>query len=132
MRSGGPLRTRAIATLAAAGTLVGLAIAPAGATSIDRCKQFGCVRGDITVSRDEARWNFRVTDTRADGLCVYAKVEIDVGSGIDPDFRSDNACPKDKTVSFSDSDAYAGTQGAKVSLCRDDGVCEEVHYESEG
>lgn len=131
MRWGGPLRTRAVTVAAAAGALVGLAIAPAGATAIDRCKQFGCVRGDITVRGDEARWNFRVTDARADGLCVYAKVEIDVGNGIDPDFRSDNACPKDETVSFSGSDAYAGTEGAKVSLCRNDGVCQEVHYESE-
>lgn len=132
MRWGRPLRTRTIVVLAVAGVLVGLAVDPAGATAIDTCRPVGCVRGDITVRNDEARWNLRVTDSQSDGFCVYAKLEIDVGSGIDPDFRSDNACPKGATVTFSGSDSYAETQGAKVSLCRNDGVCQQAHYEPEG
>jgi len=42
---------------------------------------------------DEVRWDLRVTDHPGRRVCAYAKLEIDVDNGIDPDFRSDNACP---------------------------------------
>lgn len=122
-------RSRVVSGVCAVATALLVAAPPASAAAIERCSPVGCVTGNITVGANRTSWNLEVTDAHADGFCVYAKIQIDVRGGIDPDFRSENSCPKGHVIPFSGSDAYADTQGAAVDVCRSDGMCRRVHYE---
>ena len=126
----GRTRSRVAVGIGTAGIALALTAPPAGATTLERCSPVGCVRGTISVVDNRSTWNLQVLDSNADGYCVYAKIQIDVADGLDPEYRSDNACPKGEVIPFVDADAYANTLGASIHICRSNGLCRKVHYES--
>lgn len=123
-------RGRLAVGLCTTGILLALTAPPAFAATFERCTPAGCVKGTITVSNNRTSWDLQVIDNRADGLCVYGKVRIDVGDGIDTEFRSENSCPRGEVIPFADSDAYADTRGTAIHVCTSNGQCREVYYQA--
>ncbi len=113
---------RLIAASAAAATLFALApVSPASAQSLPITATIAPAWGKGSIRIVRTAWTVKVTgtltDTRADGDCVYVEAVLEVDSGIDPDTRTPDLC-KGKGNSQSINLSLTPGKGAKLSRIR--------------
>lgn len=113
---------RLIAATAAAATLFTLApVAPASAQSRPIDATIAPAWGKASVRVVRTAWTVKVTgtltDTRADGDCVYVKATLEVDNWVDPDQKTADLC-RGKGSSQSINLSLSPGKGSKLSKIR--------------
>lgn len=106
--------------------------APASAEDCNETANGGTVTGTFWANNNNVVWDLKITDSSADGDCVYIEVQPVLDNHTDPEFHSAKACGKGESKYFQGREEYSNNlAGVRIKICNTQGWpddCDEVDY----